>query len=220
MIWGLGSWKGGTHTLAKELDLLHEPSPWVAQGAVGFHHRGSHFSTFTEARSKETAMVDTLLARMHKCEKLGKAGCVDGAHGFLIPLILRADPDAEFVLVLRDPLEVVMSLVDYIDWDLKHPGTTHRTSLFPWMVHPLGGFQHQEPPWFRVAYHWHTLMDTILRTAPENRLDVYPLWYTQSRHGASTKKRPNLPGYVEEAVVSYTDSAFDALYHYPFREWP
>lgn len=90
MIWGLGTGRCGTHSLAKVLDGVHEPTPKYMKEGADYHRTGEG----------EQAVINILLNRM-KRYKNDKA-IVDLHNVPILDLIERVDPKAKYVLVWRE----------------------------------------------------------------------------------------------------------------------
>jgi hypothetical protein len=84
MIWGIGTGKCGTSSLASYFGGLHEPSPGIRTGK----------------RAKEV-----LLERIN----LGSPLISDMAQHQVIPEIIEVDPDYKFVWLVRNPWDYVAS---------------------------------------------------------------------------------------------------------------
>lgn len=94
MIWGVGTGRCGTHLLAKNLDGVHEPHPRIVADATKF---------WQEIHTGE------LLEKLRERMELDTPAIIDHKNSVVIPAILRVDPDAEFIWLIRDPADCVES---------------------------------------------------------------------------------------------------------------
>jgi len=95
MIWGIGTGRCGTMSLAKEIDGVHEPKPALDNSGY--------------------AAIGLLKDRLAK----GKPS-IDWKQSFYIPEIKQIDPDAHFIWLIRNPFEFVSSFVARGGWDYPH----------------------------------------------------------------------------------------------------
>lgn len=102
MIWGVGTGRCGTKSLAEDLGGVHEPQPWLGEDAILCHYGDK------AARSRT---MDKLRERFQS-----RKPCVDLAHSWLIPEILEVDPGAMFIWVIRRPTQCVHSFLAGGSW--------------------------------------------------------------------------------------------------------
>ncbi len=98
MIWGLGTGRCGTKSLAAEMGGLHEPKPGLFGEAILAHYGNTVAREITLARLVERSLMDTPIV-------------VDQKHSWCIPLIRTVDACPEFVWMVRNPVACVASLV-------------------------------------------------------------------------------------------------------------
>ena len=102
MIWGVGTGRCGTMSLAKQLGGVHEPGglgrvmPWMRYGL---------------ACDWESLSLDLLERSEREVPVI-----VDPRHSYVIPLIREVDPDAQFVWIYRDPVECIESWLARGNW--------------------------------------------------------------------------------------------------------
>jgi len=117
-VWGCGTGRCGTKSLAADLGGLHEPKPWLGPAA-------------TAAYYGDEAAYRLCRERLHERLALG-VPVVDLKHSLLIPLICQVDPEAEFIWVIRDPAGCVASFLAGNAWTKAH--------AWPNLWHPHGGW--------------------------------------------------------------------------------
>lgn len=94
MIWGVGTGRCGTHTLADLLKLPHEPNPKPMTSGVEWWRERTH--------------EDEILPIIEDRMKLG--GCVDLHNVPILPLILAMDPEPTIVWIWRGFEKVAKSM--------------------------------------------------------------------------------------------------------------
>ena len=144
MLWGVGTGRCGTMTMAVALGGLHEPRPWIHEEATRYW-RGD--------RSKE--LLDRLENKMmHKLRT--ELPIMDLKFSYIIPFIKRRiDPEAKFLWMIRNPHEFVRSAIaknwykrtedncKWVLWDLDR-----------WRITPGGGFDDDCSQVFKCYWYW------------------------------------------------------------------
>ena len=100
MIWGTGTGRCGTKSLAKDLGGLHEPQPWFGDLAKKYYY-GNTLSPEDEQE---------LYAIIHDRIALNTP-TVDVNYSYILPLIDKLDPYAFFVFVFRHPIDCISSFM-------------------------------------------------------------------------------------------------------------
>lgn len=133
MIWGVGTGRCGTHSLAADLGGLHEPAPWLGAASVAAY--------WGEAWALERCR-DVIRRRL----ELGAPAIVDLHQSWLIPLICEVDVTAEFIWMLRDPAGCVASFLSAGAW--TSPGK------WPTLWQPQGGWPEPVRRFDRAVAYW------------------------------------------------------------------
>ena len=96
-VWGVGTGRCGTKSLAKDMGGLHEPSPRLGDYAC--------LTKFSESAYYYCSHVI-------RCRHLMEAPIiVDMHHSYLIDMIMDIDSEAQFIWLIREPLQCVTSLL-------------------------------------------------------------------------------------------------------------
>jgi len=103
VIYGVGTGRCGTKSLAADLGGLHEPKPWLGAQSVAAYYGDEGAYRWCRARLEERLA-------------LGAPAIVDLHHSWLIPLICQVDASAEFIWVMRDPAGCVASFLAGNAW--------------------------------------------------------------------------------------------------------
>jgi hypothetical protein len=107
MIWGIGTGRCGTRSLAVELGGVHEPQPWFGPESVAAYW-GDH--------AAQAACQQRLAARA----ALPVPVVSDLHQSWLIPLICEVDSQAHFIWMIRNPAEVVASFLAGNGWTAQN----------------------------------------------------------------------------------------------------
>ena len=105
MIWGIGTGRCGTKSLAADLGGVHEPTPWLGHRAVEAYRWPG-----------QGGPVAWCWTRIKERRESGEAAVVDAQHSYVIPLIRQVDPAAEFAWVIRNPQSTAESLIEGGVW--------------------------------------------------------------------------------------------------------
>ena len=139
MIWGVGSGRCGTKSLSLELEGVHEPQPWLDDLPVMWHLH----------RKGEGELLSRLKMRLDE-----GLPCVDLKQSYCIPLIKRLDPDAKFIVMFRNPILTISSLVAGGSWtEQDHHGTRK--------IYPKLGWGNENRIQ-KATYHWGCTYEIIL----------------------------------------------------------
>lgn len=117
MIWGIGAPRSGTMTLAYLRGGVHEPRPVVDQ------------EVFEYTRNKIEGQLAIKLAARAKLET---PIVVDCTQTFAIPMIKAVDPAAEWVVLIRNPVDCVRSLLARGTYLLGTRGNDYRPRPEKW----------------------------------------------------------------------------------------
>lgn len=102
MLWGVGTGRCGTKSLADQMGGLHEPEPSIKEEAL--------------ERMSSGAIMPTLIDKIINRSKLDVPIISDNKQSFVIDLIADYDKDAKFIWLLRDPLSTSISLASRGEW--------------------------------------------------------------------------------------------------------
>lgn len=100
MIWGVGTGRCGTKSLAMQLEGEHEPKPWL-------EHEPAHYARGILSPGEELH----LLANLSDRSRLITPIIVDMKHCYVMDLIEKADPDAAFIYLVRSPFDCIASFM-------------------------------------------------------------------------------------------------------------
>lgn len=138
MIWGMGTGRCGTKSLARFLGGEHEPQPWIRDEGIR-----AFFGEPVAVSQAKVKLKERLAAGVP---------CVDLKHSFLIKQIEELDANAAFVWVARDPVATVQSFLSGGSWTVVNQ---YGRDLW----RPRHGWQNMESRIEKAAAHWwHTNM--------------------------------------------------------------
>lgn len=166
MIWGLGTGRCGTKSLAVALGGLHEPKPKINDLAVDYARQGGAVDERTRGYAE---LEDRLKQRMDLAREKGAPIIVDLQNSYVLPLIRLVDPDAAFVVMFRNPFDTIASF-------MLGGAFTKRDGYGQHKLMPAEGWPGQQSRIHRVSYHWRQTNNTILQF-----LDVYDPKYAMRR---------------------------------------
>jgi hypothetical protein len=193
MLWGLGTGRCGTKSLAADLGGLHEPEPWLGAESVPAHYGDE--AAYRVCR-------DVLQSRL----ALGAPAVVDLHQSWLIPLICQVDAQAEFVWVIRDPAGCVASLLASGAWTTP--------SKWPTLWHPWEGWPEGVSRFDKALGYW-AEVNLIIGSA----LAVCGRPW-QSRRTADLQAHENRQPASAEWVFSAEEHKRLALWHEVLYEGP
>jgi len=202
MIWGLGTGRCGTRSLAAQYGGLHEPKPWFKEEARNYWMHGEE--ELLRHRIKERAKLDTPLV-------------VDFKQSWCIPLILEIDPDARFVWLIRDAVDCVNSMVAGKWWSDRDWHGTRR-------IEPRAGWTPLDGRMNKCVWYWLTtnrIIDDHLSKLDDERYAILPtvmLKAHKNRYEASSslhlseeevdwvrKKTEGMGRVLSQALLGYGD---------------
>jgi hypothetical protein len=167
VIWGLGTGRCGTRSLAAQLHGLHEPHPTL-------HH-------VVEARRGDAKADARLRDAIEKRLALGAPAISDWRNSFAVPWIRAVDPEPEWFWLVREPVACVTSL--------RYMG-----SFVPdktWATGLASGTTTQVE---QAAYYWIATNGLILtemnRRPPTERLRVMEPWGLVEHRNSSPPRTP------------------------------
>jgi hypothetical protein len=145
MIWGVGTGRCGTRSLAGQLGGLHEPVPRLEEHPVQYK-----CDINKDVRG-------LLIERLQERLDLGATAIVDLKHSYVVDLICEVDPDAKFIWMLREPVPCISSLLNggaftETDWNGQRK----------WR--PLGGWPKDMSRESKVIAYWIYLNSLIMRS--------------------------------------------------------
>jgi len=164
MIWGVGTGRCGTGSLAHELGAQHEIRDWDGRRETVEPYLLAH-------RQVNHPVVDY---RLSVC----------------VPDILKADPDAEFIWLIREPVACIESLWYrsdmYIENDhLNRPwpgGITRLGGLMGWYEHCYAVLQRETPRDRRTIRRTEDLPEHYQNAHPAHRhAELYAEHFTEER---------------------------------------
>ena len=88
MLYGVGTGRCGTKSLAKQMGGLHEPEPSIHHEAIDYYRTGNISANLIRV-IKQRAVMDVPII-------------VDNKQSLVIDIICRFDKDAEFIWLIRD----------------------------------------------------------------------------------------------------------------------
>jgi len=142
MIWGVGTGRCGTRSLAEDLGGLHEPQPWLGEDAIRAHHGDADARARTLERLAERAALPT-------------PAIVDLKHSWVIPLIREVDPNPFFWWQARSPVECIESLLTGGAWTERDWHGTRK-----WF--PSGWWEDGDTRFDRAITYWKGVNSLIL----------------------------------------------------------
>ena len=153
MIWGCGTGRCGTKSLAKMLGGVHEPQDGIQ--VIPYVMGWCPDSQWSVVRP----ITQALRARMDMDTPIA----VDPRHSYVIPLIQQIDPDAQFLWIYRDPLLCIESWLARGNWLPDDP--------LEGRYHPRGGYPEG---WDRIAkgiWFWRAI-NSLIRDNLHERFQV------------------------------------------------
>lgn|GEM_PF-5757258 len=159
MIWGVGTGRCGTRSLATLLRGRHEPGCWDSQ-PVAYQHAGEH--------------QDWLRGKLQERLGLGVPAVVDLQHSYVVPLIEEIDPDATFIWMVREPVACISSLLSGGSWT-RGDGHGRRK------LSPAAGWSDVVTRLDKAIWYWlnvNQLLDRVLARRP------HELWLTSELPGS------------------------------------
>jgi len=182
MIFGCGSGRCGTRSLATQLGGLHEPEPWLKEEPVQWQCDG------------DTDVRESLIANLTARAKKDTPIIVDLKHSYVIDLICEVDPYAEFIWMLRNPVDCISSLLNGGAWT-----KTDWHGARKWR--PKGGWNDKVCRERRVLTYWIQINNLIHRSLAESGMP-WKLVLTESltAHENVYSKRDRIDGELLEVV--------------------
>lgn len=156
MIWGIGTGRCGTRSLARLLSGIHEPQPWLAEDSVAYAQRGEH--------------ADHLKALLRGRLALDVPAVVDLRQSYIIPLIGEVDPQAQFLWLARHPMLCIGSFLAGGSWTSRDLHGARKLS--PAEGWPAGATRLEKATWFWVAVNQRIQQDLERTGAP------FEVWLT------------------------------------------
>jgi hypothetical protein len=203
-IWGIGTGRCGTATLAITRGGAHEPKPWLFMEAMKYYQG---------ERSEEvmTILRDRLQARMRSLFNF----IVDQKQSVLVPLIVEVDSEAKFVWLIREPVDCVKSMMAFgfyartiEKWDLL------RIMLDESRVRPKEGFPDSWSLETKCFWYWHEVNSVIERDlvttgAPFEMVfthDLGPVVYNSIAYVLKKQTRKDGQSFVERPDNVFKDA--------------
>ena len=134
MIFGVGTGRCGTKSLAVQLGGMHEPEPWLREEPARYKC------------DRDNYYRESLLEHLRTRSELPVPIVVDLKHSYVIDLICEVDPDATFVWI-RDPVDCISSFINGGAWTRTdwHGSRNWR---------PFGGWPKEISREMRVVGYW------------------------------------------------------------------
>ncbi len=150
-VWGIGTGRCGTVTLAKVRGGIHEPKPWIHKEAARYYCGERGDELLNSLRHK-------LAARLRLKEEL----IVDSKQSLIIPFIMEIDPGAEFVWLVREPRA---SMKSFSAWEFysREPSEDFGYELDQWRARPPGGFPSNWSLLMKRLWFWEEINKVIAR---------------------------------------------------------
>lgn len=158
-VWGIGTGRCGTATLARTCCGLHEPRPWIFKEAVKYYW-GDH------SDANVGLLQDKLGYRMRVPHEV----IVDLSQSHVIPVIAKLDPDAYFVWLVREPIEAVKSFMGF-EYFIRKSGMSPlerlRYGLDTWRTAPKEGWPEHWGWLMKCLWYWNEMNSVILKGLQE-----------------------------------------------------
>jgi len=171
MLMGLGTGRCGTKSLAVQLGGLHEPKPWLKEEPVQYKC------------DRNMDVRDSLLENLKARSELPVPIIVDLKHSYVIDLICEVDPEAEFIWMLRDPVDCISSLLNGGAWT-----KTDWHGARKWR--PFGGWKDDVPREMRVVRYWIEINKMIEKSLMEagKGIEIYPTESLTAKENVYSKR--------------------------------
>lgn len=143
MFWGIGTGRCGTRSLAEYLGGLHEPKPWFKELPAKY--------AAEEITSEEMQELDD---HIHERASMDTPIIVDLKHSMIVPLIMRADPEARFIWPVREPFATIHSLLCGGAWTDQDWNGSRK-------LHPKGGWKDEGRVDKAIWYYEHTYKNIL-----------------------------------------------------------
>lgn len=148
MIWGVGTGRCGTKSLAETIGGVHEPQPWLLDEPVRY-------------LLGETELKDVLIEKLRARLELG-VPIVDLKNSYLIDLIIEVDPSAQFIWMWRDPEDCIRSFLAGGSW-------TEQDDFGAKKLRPKFGWQPEATRLDKAIWYWREV---------NHFLDINLMWST------------------------------------------
>jgi len=182
MIWGVGTGRCGTKSMAEDLEGLHEPKPWLSE-LPAHYYRGLCGS-------------DRLLPLLKERRRLDTPAIVDLKHSYIMNLIENVDPEGEFAYVIRSPFLCIASFLAGGSW-------TEQDWYGDRKIQPAEGWR-DETRLEKAIYHWVVTNEIIINHLRKSMLP-YSMFETDDLI-AHNNKHSTSPGHIfsrEEADLIF-----------------
>ena len=190
MIWGVGTGRCGTKSLAKELGGVHEPEPWYTDEPKTRWLTGVESYTLKEM-IKYKAQLDTPIV-------------VDFKSSYMIGLILRVDPGAKFIWIIREPVQCIKSLLKgkwYGDTDKQGENL-----LEPWMGFNRGVYD--DSRFHKCCWYYHMVNEHIYRY----KRYVSAVYFTEDLEVHENKYPADITIDLTDIELDYIHKQCDSIY--------
>lgn len=155
-VWGIGTGRCGTATLAHTCCGLHEPRPWIHEVATKY---------YWGRRDQET--LEALARALTWRHRQPREVVVDLKQSLVIDLIVDIDPDAYFVWLVREPKSAVRSFMSYEyfcrQFDTE-PLKALRYEMDKWRTMPEEGIPEDWSLPMTCMWYWNEMNTVIFET--------------------------------------------------------
>ncbi|MEE8115187.1 MAG: hypothetical protein V3T23_12650 [Nitrososphaerales archaeon] len=142
MIYGVGTGRCGTKSLAKELGGVHEPEPWFIDEPKRWYLSGND-NIALNSMIKSRSELDTPIV-------------VDFKQAYMMSLILRIDVRAKFIWIIREPVSCIKSMVKS-----KWYGETDNNGAN--LLEPWSGWDEGQSRIDKCIWYYRTVNEHILK---------------------------------------------------------
>ena len=169
----VGTGRCGTATIAQQLGGVHEPRPSIVKEAFDYYMGNRQFIGELAKKLRIRAAMDTPVIS-------------DNRQSYVIPLIREIDPDAEFIVLIREPRACIASML--------HRGAYQRPKWY-WDIYrprPCTGFPANWTPVMKVGWLWRETYRVILADVGTTRFRAIFTSELGDKVANASKSRPEL----------------------------
>lgn len=187
MIWGVGTGRCGTKSLAKELGGVHEPTPWLHDEPKRWYLSGNPDSPL-ELIIVMRAELDTPIV-------------VDFKNSFMMRLILTIDIRAKFIWIIREPVDCIRSMMKG-KWFQggDNPGED--------LIHPWSEWDKWQDSLDKCIWYYRTVNEHILKY---NRY-VSAVYFTEDLEAWDNKYPADIKYSFTTEELDYIHNRCDSIY--------
>ena len=139
MIYGVGTGRCGTKSLAKSLGGLHEPKPWFTDEPKKWYLSGTYNFPLNRMIIERSQLRVPVV--------------VDFKQAYMMGLILRLDITAKFIWVIRDPVSCIRSMMKGKWYAQDEPN----------ILEPWSGWDEGQSPLSKCIWYYRTVNEHIYK---------------------------------------------------------